>query len=336
MPNLHDVARHARVSIATVSRVLRGVSTIAPATRERVLASVKELGYAPNSIGQALRAGHVNSVALLLGDIEQGWYSSLARDMQLALEAEGLNLLLFNLGHSEARLREVLERAVSMRLRGVALATSDRFPIEELASVRQKLAEADIPLIAVGRRLDEFGIPSIAHDDERASRDAVAHLVRKGYHPIAYMSRISRSATGRTRFEGYLRGLSECGLDSDPELVWDITDSYRFKAGYETMRRVIERGLDMRAVIAGSDELALGAMAAAQDSGWKVPDDIGILGFGGLEWSAYVRPSMTTLDADTRAFGRKFCALLRQLRSGAGGPAPLIMIPRELRVRETA
>ena len=117
MPNLHDVARHAGVSIATVSRVLRGISTIAPATRERVLSSVKELGYAPNSIGQALRAGHVNSVALLMGDIEQGWYSSLARDMQLALEAQGINLLLFNLGHSVTRLREVLERAVSMRLR---------------------------------------------------------------------------------------------------------------------------------------------------------------------------------------------------------------------------
>lgn len=332
MPNLQDVARHARVSIATVSRVLRGRPLIAPATKERVLASVRELGYAPNPIGQALRAGHVKSVALLMGDIEQGWYAALARDMQLALEKEGLDLLLFNLGHSELRLKEVLERAVSMRLRGVAIATSDQFPVHFLSGSLARLRDAEIPVAAVGRQLDEFGICSISHDDARASRDAVAHLVRNGRTPIGYLSRISTSATGQARYDGYLRGLAEFGLDSDPSLVWDITESYRFKAGYETALRAIRRGAKMKAIIAGSDELALGSMAAARDYGLSVPDELAIVGFGGLEWGAYVRPSLTTLDASTAPLGKAFCELIKR-------PAPereSILIPRTLMIRESA
>src|SRR5690606_16023760 len=119
--------------------------------------------------------------ALLVGDIEQGWYSSLARDMQVALEEEGMGLLLFNLGHSEARLEEVLGRAVAMRLRAVALATSDHVTLERLEPVRQRLVDAGIALISVGRRLDEIGIDSIAHDDLSASRMAVDHLVARGF-----------------------------------------------------------------------------------------------------------------------------------------------------------
>ncbi|MDI6028505.1 LacI family DNA-binding transcriptional regulator [Corticibacterium sp. UT-5YL-CI-8] len=334
MTTLHDVARDAGVSTATVSRVLRGVAITAPATREKVLSAVKKLGYSPNPIGQALRAGHVNSVALLMGDIEQGWYSSLARDMQLALEAEGLDLLLFNLGHSETRLRVVLERAVSMRLRGVALATSDRFPADKLTSVRARLAESNIPLVAVGSSLDQFGIPSIAHDDSEASCAAVHHLVERGHHPIAFLSRIEKSATGRVRFEGYRRGLQECGLGFDPELVWDVSASYRFKAGHDALLDAVGRKLGMRAVIAGSDEIALGAMAGALDLGLRVPEDIAFIGFGGLEWGGYVRPALTTLDADTSEFGRQFSALLKA--SHGAGETPRKLIARRLIARQTS
>ncbi|MDN2566395.1 LacI family transcriptional regulator [Aquibium sp. A9E412] len=335
MPTLHDVARHAGVSIATVSRVLRGISSIAPDTRERVLSSVAALGYAPNPLGQALRAGHINAVALLVGDIEQGWYASLARDMQVALEEEGMDLLLFNLGHSETRLREVLERAVSMRLRGVALATSDHIPGAALEPVRARLAEAGIALIAVGRNLEEIGIPSVAHDDEQASRIAVGHLVQRGYTPIAYMSRIRKSATGRVRFAGYLAGLAEHGIARDPAMEWDIAESYRFKAGYNVMRDAIARGVGMRSVIAGSDELALGAMAAARDAGLRIPEDVAVLGFGGLEWGGYVRPALTTLDADTSAFGKGFCTVLKALAGGGSAP-PVSLVPRRLIARESA
>ncbi len=303
-----------------------------PETRERVLASVRQLGYAPNPIGQALKAGHVKSVALLMGDIEQGWYASLARDMQLSLEREGLDLLLFNLGHSDERLKEVLDRAHSMRLRGIAIATSDEFPIHLLANTLAKLHDAAIPVAAVGRQLDEYGIYSISHDDAQASRDAVRHLVGLGRVPIGYMSRISKSATGRVRFDGYLRGLADHRIDQDSELVWDITESYRFKAGYDTMKRAIQRGLKIRSLIGGSDELALGAIAAALDSGISVPGELSIVGFGGLEWGEFVRPALTTLDASTAELAEAFCAFLRQ----PIGYQQSLLIPRRLKVRESA
>lgn len=311
------------------------MTIIAPDTREKVLSAVKELSYSPNSIGQALRAGHVKSVALLVGDIQQGWYSSLAKSMQLALEADGLDLLLFNLGHSETRLTQILERAVSMKLRGIALATSDHLKIKNLDDVRKRLKASDIPLIAIGRRLDDSGIVSIAHDDVEASVVAVRHLLDRGRKPIAFLSHIEASATGRVRFEGYAKALKEAGVELNANLVWEASGSYRFKAGYEAMNSALKRKLRVRAVLAGSDELALGAMAAAQDAGLSVPSDIAFLGFGGLEWGGYVRPSLTTLDIDTDAFGIELVKLLRDQKALNKMKQRLIKVERQLVIRES-
>lgn len=335
MPTLHDVARHAGVSIATVSRVLRNLPSVTPETRERVLLSVDALGYAPNPIGQALRAGHINAVALLVGDIGQGWYASLTRDMQVLLEREGMDLVLFNLGRSESRLNEVVERVISLRLRAVALATSDQIPSATIARIWRRLAEAGIVFIAIGHRVDGLGMPSIVYDDEEAGARAVSHLAQRGFAPIAYMGRIEKSMTGQVRFAGYLRGLIQNGLERDPSLEWSQTDSFRFTAGYNTMLDVRRRGVNFRSLIASSDELALGAMAAALDLKLRVPEDVAIIGFSGLEWAGYVRPALTTLDADTAAIAEQFSIGLKSALAGSSGSISAV-IPRRLVLRDSA
>ena len=123
MVSVVAVATHAKVSPATVSRVLAGRVPVAAETRARVLKAIEQLGYRPNEVARSLRVGRGRSVALVTGDIEQGIYATLAKHVQGELEALGLDLVLFNLGHRQDRLRHFLERAPSLGLRGILLSS---------------------------------------------------------------------------------------------------------------------------------------------------------------------------------------------------------------------
>jgi DNA-binding LacI/PurR family transcriptional regulator len=297
VPAVFDVAKRAGVSPSTVSRVLTGQDIVTPDKRARVLKAAEELAYRPNAVAQALRLGRGRTVALLVGDVEQSVNSALTHHVQQALEEIGLDLLLFNLGHREDRLRALLRRAEGLRLRGLIIASPHRMSITDLRPLLDDLERAGISVVSVGQRLDRHGIPSIVHEEAPAASRAVAHLIAAGRTPVAFVGRITGSATGQERYRGYRRGLAAAGIPLDKELVWECS-YYRYVAGYDAMSRGIARGQRPRALLAASDELALGAMAAAFDAGLKVPQDLAVVGFGGVEWGAHVRPSLTSLGAD--------------------------------------
>jgi DNA-binding LacI/PurR family transcriptional regulator len=306
-----DVAQRAGVSPTTVSRVLLSRDIVSPETRARVLEAVEALGYQPNPMAQGLRMGRGRSVALLVGDIEQSVYAALTKHVQAALEAIGLELLLFNLGHRQDRLRGLLGRAAALRLRGICIASSDVIPIRELGPTIQGLVDGGIPVISIGQRLDRAGIPSVTHDDTAGVSRAVSYLVETGRAPIAYLGRIKSSAAGRARFQGYRQALRRAGIAFDERLVWESENKYRYEAGYAEMTAAMARGVSVRGVLAASDELALGAMAAALDGGLRVPEDIAFIGFGGVSWGAHTRPALTTIAGNPEALGEHVRAIFQ-------------------------
>ena len=322
MATVVDVAQKAGVSPATVSRVLlaRDKDKVAPETRLRVLEAVEALGYQPNPMAQGLRMGRGRSVALLVGDIEQGVYSSLTKHLQAALEAIDLELLLFNLGHRQDRLRGLLERAVAMRIRGICIASSDVISIRALNPLLQDLTDAEIPVVSVGQRLDRHGIISVARNDAAGAVQAVQHLAARGHTPIAYLGRVKHSSSGSERFRGYKKGLAQAGIALDKELVWIPDKLYRYEAGYEEMSKALERGVKVRGILAASDELALGAVAAALDRKLRIPEDLAFVGVGGLSWGAHVRPSLTTLAAAPEDIGKKVSEIFRSIEDGEQVP----------------
>ncbi|SEG75687.1 LacI family DNA-binding transcriptional regulator [Bosea lathyri] len=304
MVSVVAVATHAGVSPATVSRVLSGRIVVAPETRARVLEAVKELGYRPNEMARSLRAGRGRGVALVTGDVEQGIYAALAKHVQAELEALGLDLLLFNLGHREDRLRHFLERAPSLGLRGVLLSSPHIMDMAELMPLILTATASGIDVISVSQDLSAYGIASIIHDDVGGARAAAEHLIAQGRTPIAFLGRIATSAIGRARFEGYRDALLAHEQAIDPDLVWDISEGYRADAGYQATSNALAKGLHFRAVLTASDELALGSMAAATDRGHSVPGSVAFVGFGGLGWGVFSRPSITTVSLDVGAVAR--------------------------------
>lgn len=329
MTTVLDVARRAGVSSATVSRVLSGKGNVGEEARERVLAAVRDLDFQPNRMAQGLRRGRGNAVGLLVGDIEQNVYSALTKHVQKALGEIGLDLMLYNLDHSADRLRAILEAAPSMGLRGVALASTDVIPMAAIGPLLRGLQKGGMTIISIGQRLHRDGIPSIVHEERAASRRAVAYLLESGRTPVAYLGRLTGSAVGTERYRGYSAALAAAGVPLRRELVWDV--SYRFAAGYEATARALAAGMEVRAIQAGSDELALGAMSAIFDHGLRIPEDVAVIGFGNIDWGAHVRPALTTLSVHPATVA---AGVVRMLRDP---DAPeLTVIPRNLVRRGSA
>jgi DNA-binding LacI/PurR family transcriptional regulator len=333
MVSVVAVASHAGVSPATVSRVLSGRVVVSAETRARVLEAVKELGYRPNEMARSLRAGRGRAVALVTGDIEQGVYAALAKHMQIELEAIGLDLLLFNLGHREDRLRHLFEKALSLGLRGILLSSPHVMDMPELTPLIRAAAEGGVEVLSVSQDLSRHGLVSVIHDDAGGARAAVDHLIAQGRGPIAFLGRVATSAIGRARFDGYRDALLAKGWPIDPALVWDISEGYRADAGYQATSTALVKGLRFGAVLAASDELALGSMAAAVDRGHAVPQDIAFVGFGGLSWGVFSRPSITTVGLDVDALARRVRDILKAESPAEPG---CTIIPTRLVLRQSA
>ena len=326
-----DVARHAGVSLATVSRVLNGNTAVSADMRERVHSAVRKLDFRPNPMAQGLRKGQTNTVALLVGDIAQRHFAELTMRVQAALEDNGIDLLLFNLGHSESRLTDFLTRAVSMRLRGVIIALSDNVP-RAAAPLFAALRNAGITLISIGQDLTRHHIPSIVHEERAAARRSTQYLLDKGHTRIAYIGRIDGSAIGTERFRGYKAALTGAGVFRE-ELVWDRT--FRYAAGRNAVSRALDRNLRFTGVQAASDEIATGAVAALHDRGLRVPDDVAVIGFGDVEMGAYLRPSLTTLSSHPDLAAQHVSALFKPDAAPAPG-ATLTLLERALVERDSA
>lgn len=329
MTTVVDVARHAGVSLATVSRVLNGTASVSAEMRERVQHAVQTLDFRPNAMARGLRKGQANAVALLVGDIAQRHFAELTMRVQVALEQAGLDLLLFNLGHSESRLTTFLTRAESMRLRGVVVALSDHVP-RAAASLLATLQDRGMRIVSVGQNLTRHRISSIVHEERAATKRSIEYLLARGHRRVAYVGRIAGSAIGSERFRGYKQALDDAGA-FDETLVFDM--AYRYSAGHDALLRALDDRLDFTAVQAGSDEIATGAMAALHDRGLSVPADMAIVGFGDVEMGSYLRPALTTLSTHPELAAEHLSQLLA---NPADSTARLVVLERSLVVRESA
>ncbi|MGO4835133.1 LacI family DNA-binding transcriptional regulator, partial [Rhizobiaceae sp. 2RAB30] len=184
LTTVFDVAREAGVSIATVSRVLRGTAIVSATTRTRVLKAIDDLGYHPNRMAQGLRLGKTETVAFAVGDIEQSVYSAMTKHLQAALERIGLDLLLYNLGHSEARLLKLLDNVSAIGVQAVVIASSDALPEAKLAERVGMFAKAGVTIVSINQNLSMHGIPSVLYDDKAAADAAVSYLISTNCGPV--------------------------------------------------------------------------------------------------------------------------------------------------------
>ncbi|MFJ4716812.1 LacI family DNA-binding transcriptional regulator [Streptomyces sp. NPDC088785] len=297
---LKDVAELAGVSIKTASNVVREAPKVAPATRERVLRAVRDLGYRPNPSARRLRTGRSGLIALAVPQLTTPYFAELAHHVRTEATALGLTVLIEEtLGDPAEELRLATGVGASL-LDGVILS-----PLHVSATELTPVA-SELPLVLLGERTYEdqrVGADHVLIDNAGAARDATAHLVGLGRTRIGVIGADRKgSATSRQRLAGYQTALHAGGLRFDPRLAPAIGEFDR-PNGLAAMRALLALPPADRpdAVFCFSDTLAIGALRGAFEAGLSVPEDIALVGVDGSQEAAYATPSLTSVVPDKAA-----------------------------------
>ncbi len=325
MPTIRDVASLAKVSIATVSRVLNDSERVAVSTRERVWAAFHDLDYAPNGAARALTTRRTNVVGVLLPDLYGEFFSEIIRGIDLAARRAGLQTLISS---SHPDTAAILSAARSMRGRidgAIVMA-----PDESSAGAIDRLRER-VPIVLLNSRVSFTGCSTISIANGDGAHEVVKHLIRLGHGPIAVLKGPSGNIDAEERLKGYRRALEEAGVEaaSGLEIEGDFTES----SGFRAASAVLRNPLRPTAVFAANDSMAIGLISAFGRMGIDVPRAVAVAGFDDIAIARYLAPPLTTAHVDASRLGERAVAHL--LAADAGEPPTQEILPCPLVVRET-
>jgi LacI family transcriptional regulator len=211
---INDVARRAGVSPVTVSRVLNNSGSVSPSTRHKVEQAIQELGYVPSGLARSLRSRQTRALALILPDISNAFWTTVARGVEDVAQSRGYSVLLCNTDESLAKQSHYLQVVVGQRVDGVIIAPADS-DAQHLVELRRR----DIPTVVVDRRLTGWNPDTVIGDSISGARALVQHLIRLGHRRIAMITGPKSASTAVDRAAGYCLALMEAGLPVDPALV---------------------------------------------------------------------------------------------------------------------
>ncbi|MGF1236549.1 LacI family DNA-binding transcriptional regulator [Streptomyces sp. 2-6] len=327
---LKDVAALAGVSIRTVSNVVSGTGPVAEATRARVQAALDELGYRPNLAARNLRAGRTGLIGLVIPELHSPYFGELAGLIVEAARQRSWTVAIDQTyGDGEAE-RRLLEGTGGRVVDGLVISPWSLRPEELTARAR------DLPLVLLGEQPAPGLADRVAVDSVLAADEATTHLLRTGRRRIAAIGPQPHlhNGTARQRLEGHLRALRRAGLEPEEALRRPVRSLHR-RDGAEAMTALLDSGARPDAVFAFSDELALGALHVAHERGLRVPEDLSLVGFDGIEDGRYAHPPLTTVVPDKKQIAeRALQCLADRIHGPASQVPPLdVVVPHRLEVR---
>jgi DNA-binding LacI/PurR family transcriptional regulator len=336
LPTMYDVAKLAGVSQPTVSRVLNQNDTSVPIsdeTRQRVLAAVEQLGYRPNVVARSLRTQRTQTVALLIADLSNGFYQLLARAVQDVARQHDYEVLISNSDHLYENEKHFCEIVLRRGVDGVIMAPQ-HLSISEL---NQFFLQTQIPFVMLGRHIDHPNFDVVFVDDERAIYEATTWLIQNGGHQkLGFIGVPAALPPGLGRQHGFTRAVQDAGLMLDPSSVI-VDGDFTLEGGKRAARKLIENGDLPSALVVINDLMAIGLILTLQEAGYRVPEDVAVLGFDDIPEATIVRPALTTIAQYPREIGRKLAeALFSRLESGDVANRRVLESSYKLIVRDSA
>lgn len=296
MTTIYDVARKAGVSPATVSRALSGAQGVSEATRRRVLAAAEELHYSPNYIARSLKKRRTNTIALIISDITNPFFTTLARGVEDKASEHGFNTIFCNTDEDPRVEAAYVELMLRRQVDGLLISScGDGGSLEVLA-------RKSVPVVLVDRKVPNSSWDYVVGDSEYGAYALVRHLIEvHGKKRIAVISGPLTLSTSRERVEGYRKALQEAGVTPFEEYV--RIGAYKEEFGYQAMRELLESGLPVEAVFAGNNVIAVGAIRAARELGVRVPEDVAFVTFDDFDLASALFPFLTAAKQPAYTIG---------------------------------
>jgi LacI family transcriptional regulator len=312
MAGIKDVARHAGVSVGTVSNVINRPEIVTEETRKRVQASIAQLGYVRSEHARQLRAGHSRIIGLLVLDMGNPFFVDVARGAERTAREAGLGVMVCNSNQNPSEEADYLVLFAEQRVRGILLS-----PADASSRVLDDLRRINIPFVLVDRVGTGNAGCSVSVDDIAGSTMAVRHLATAGHRDIAYVSGPSHLKQIRDRRTGALAALAEAGLG--PQALTEVpTETLDVAAGRDAGARLLGLANRPTAVFCANDLLALGVLQSLFAAGVNVPRDMAIVGYDDIEFASAAAVPLTSVRQPARAIGSIAAELLLEETDGDG------------------
>ncbi len=323
------IAAELGVSITTVSKVLNRQPDIGAATRARVLAKVKELGYRPNAVARSLTLRRTHTLGVVIPDLMHSFFVEIIAGLESVLSDKGYGLLLCSSDEDAARERREIEMLRARQVDGIVLAS---VPTSDNADLLKGVSATGTALVMIDR--DDYPrlkCHRVVTDDELVGRIATAHLLGLGRRTIAHIAG-APVVHARRREAAYRETLEAHGIEVRPE--WVVGSGFMEANGYRSMQQLLRLRPRVDAVFAANDPTAIGAMKALWEAGVRVPEDVAIVGAGAIGYGDLLRVPLTTVGWSKHELGRAAADLfLDQIGPHPSGPFQRVVIPPALIVR---
>lgn len=330
MATIIEVAKRARVSIGTVSNVMRGTARVSAGLRERVETAIRELDYHPNEIARSLKMNQTYMLGMVLPDITNPFFPEIIRGSEDQAFARGYLLVTANTDEQIERERRIVAALRSRRVDGILLACAQGSDATHI----QGAIESGIPIVCLDRAVPGIKLDCVLLDNVRGSQECVRHLVRAGYGNIAIITGSLQLQIARERLRGYEDILRESGIKISRELI--LEGDFRRETGYRLGKELLLRRNRPSAIFVCNGVMTLGVLQALEEMNVRCPEDIALATFDDLIGDRSFHPRLTVVAQPGYEIGARGAALLMDRIEGKITKKPFVTrIPPALIVRES-
>lgn len=304
---IKDIAKESGYAVGTVSRVLNNQPGVSEEARRKVMEVVEKYHFILNNNAKLLKQHYNNGIAIIVKGTKNMLFAGLVEMLQGLIRANGYDCLLYYIGEDGHEVEQALQVCRDRQPMGILFLGSN------MENFKESFGLVDIPCVLVtnsAHGLNFRNLSSVSIDDKWAGKSAIEYLINQGHNKIGILSgEMKHSNPAKFRYAGGLRALEEKGISFDPEK--QLACSYfTVDGGYKAMQSLLEKTPNITAVFAMSDVTALGAIRAIKDAGMRVPEDISVIGFDGIEMGQFTVPKLTTIEQPGEAIAKRCVEIL--------------------------
>lgn len=324
---IKDIARICGVGVSTVSRALNNHPDINQETKQRIMEVVDQYDFVPNNSARSLKITASNTIAVLVKGRSNPFFAKMIDIMIEDIQNHNYSMELRNISEESDEVEVAIELVKEKKLQGIVfLGGLTTHPADKLRKIGVPFVLSTISMTGEG----EGECSSISVDDILESTRITEYLINKGHKKIAIMGASANDTSiSQLRIEGYLKALNNHKIEPNSSLVWhskeNVDNMYSIENGYNMMKEALERGDDFTAVFAIADTMAFGAIRALSEAGKKVPEDVSVVGFDGIDMGKYSIPAITTISQPFEEMALKTTQLLFDVMGNGGKPKKITM-----------
>jgi LacI family transcriptional regulator len=326
---MREIAKRADVSIGTVSHVINGTANVREKLQQRVLDTIRKLGYQPSQLARGLRRNRTSMLVMMMPDVTNPFFPAVVRGVEDVAYKDSLRLVLCNTDNDARKEISYLNELQSYRPAGWLVIPS----VDSEIASHLKAAHSWPPVVCIDRRPDGWNGDLVLVANEAGAYRATQHLLRMGHRQLAVITGPLHLANAVDRLKGFKRAMAEAKVPIEPDYIQEAR--FDRNSGYQAATRLLGMLPRPTAIFACNDLMALGVLLAAREVGLRCPEELSIVGFDNLDLAEFTAPALTTVHQSGYQLGTTAARLLLDRINRLAQPPKRVVLPTELKIRNS-